>query len=680
MNYRADIDGIRAIAVSTVILFHFGIGGFSGGFVGVDVFFVLSGYLISSIIFDQLEQKRFSFSNFYFRRIRRLFPVYIVVMLVTLALAYAFMLPREFREFGQSLVASTAYLSNVLFYMEAGYFDTASHLKPLLHTWSLSVEEQFYVVFPFVAWACARFSRKQLFTLFGVFTLASLIAAALYIEHDNSAVFYLYPFRAWEMFLGTLLATRVIPTISSPKWNNLVAIAGLALVILPTLFYTDHTLFPGLSAFVPCFGTILLLHSGSAQNGWVYQLLSTKAPVFIGKLSYSLYLWHWPLYVLLAYIRPEGLSAMEIALVMAATFTASLACYHWVEAPFRHGRVPFSNNKLVVFGMTAVISGIFVFAGYGIHKTNGLPQRLDTKTAAFAEAGGDLFGDLSGCEEEDNTLLPGIGYCKIGQPLQSDSYTLIWGDSHGGAYKRGFTHLIDGTDNHALLAWTGGCPTVFGIDKDESVSSRAIDARCKTRNRAVLELLQNDKRINAVILVGRWSYYINGEGVGVDLHNKIAVWPENSEQLSKEAQADFFVNTFMNTLTTLKSLDVTTFVVEQPPEFEQYIARTLAINLMNGSSNLEESINKLTQQSYSKVEARQGKMQQALARVESENLATVLRTHPYFCSDEICSLMRDDKPLYFDNNHVSSYGAVQISEMFSPVLNYLNTQASAEKN
>ncbi len=680
MNYRADIDGIRAIAVSTVILFHFGVSAFSGGFVGVDIFFVLSGYLISSIIFDQLEKKRFSFSTFYFRRIRRLFPVYVVVMLTTLALAYVFMLPREFREFGQSLVASTVYLSNVLFYLEAGYFDTASHLKPLLHTWSLSVEEQFYLVFPFVAWACARCSRKQLFIIFVIFTLASFIAALFYIEHDNSAVFYLYPFRAWEMFLGTLLATRTIPTINSVKWNNVVAVIGLSLVILPTIFYTDKILFPGFSAFIPCFGTVLLLHSGSAQHGWVYQLLSSKPPVFIGKLSYSLYLWHWPLYVLFAYIRPDGLSVLEVSMVAAATFAASFICYHWVEAPFRHGRVPLSNSKPAVFVITAIVSCVFIAIGFGIHKTNGVPQRLDSKTAAFAQAGGDLFGDLSGCEEEDNLVLPNIGYCTIGQPLQSESYTLIWGDSHGGAYKRGFSHLIEGTNHHALLAWTGGCPTVFNIDKDESVSSRAIDARCKERNRAVLELIKNDKRINSVIMVGRWSYYIHGEGVGVDVHNKIAIWPEGGERLQDGTQGEFFTQVFIATLHTLKTLGVKTFVVEQPPEFERYLARTLAINLMNGSADLNESITQLTQQPYSKVNDRQSKIQLALSQAEQKNLATVLRTHAFFCDKEQCSLMLNDMPVYFDNNHVSSYGAVQINRMFAPVLEFLNSHNNAATN
>lgn len=673
MNYRADIDGIRAIAVSTVILFHYGIAGFTGGFVGVDIFFVLSGYLISSIIFTQLDKGRFDFSNFYFRRFRRLAPVYMVVILATFGLAYALMLPREFREFGQSLVASTLYVSNILFFLEAGYFDTASHLKPLLHTWSLSVEEQFYMVFPFVAWATARCSRKSWFILFAVLTLASLGAAAWYINTDTGAVFYLYPFRAWEMFLGTLLATQYLPQIASRMWNNLISCVGLVLVIFPTFYYTDKTLFPGLSAFIPCFGTAMLIYAGNSPYGWVQQLLSTKIPVFIGKLSYSLYLWHWPIYVLYAYVKPSGLTAIDIAIVALSTFVASYLTYLFVETPFREGKIRISKSKWSIFGGTAVFSLACMMFGFYIHKTNGMPERLDPKTAAFARAGGDLFGDLSGCEQEDNTTLPDIGYCTLGDPFNAESYTLIWGDSHGGAYKRGFSSLIEGTNQHALLAWTGGCPPVFGIEKDESVSSKAIDDRCPSRNTAVHKLIKEDKRINAVVIVGRWSYYINGEGVGVDVHNKIALWPEGQARLETEQQADFFVQSFLQSAAFIKSQGIPIFVVEQPPEFERYVGRTLAISLMNGSSDFEKSIQELATQPYSKVIARQGVMQSALNTAQDQGLLTVLNTHNFFCEDDECSLLIEGSPAYFDNNHVSSYGALRINRMFAPVMLHLET-------
>ncbi len=671
MNYRTDIDGIRAIAVTTVILFHYGVAGFTGGFVGVDIFFVLSGFLIGSIVFNQIDKQKFSFSEFYFRRIRRLFPVYVVVMLVTLVLAFLYMLPREFREFGQSLFASTIYISNILFFLEAGYFDTASHLKPLLHTWSLSVEEQFYLVFPVLAWLLSRFSRKHLFFIFGFLTLASFIAALSHIERDTSAVFYLYPFRAWEMFLGTLLATGFIPQVKSKNVNNLIAIVGLGLLLLPIALYTDKTLFPGLAALVPCLGTVLIIYSGSVQQGWLHQLLSMKAPVFIGKLSYSLYLWHWPFYVIYAYANPEGLSSLEIMGILLATFFASLLTYIYIETPFRHGRIRWSNSKAHVFGATAIFSFAAMGVGFYIHKTNGVPQRLNAETAAFAKAGGELFGNLSDCKLENNTTLPGIGYCPMGDPLNSESYTLIWGDSHGGAYRRGYSSLISNEEFPALLAWTGGCPAVLGLAKDELVSSQDVDEECSVRNNAVLELIKNDNRINAVVIVGRWSYYIHGTGIGVDEHNRIALWPEGGTRTDVKDQAKLYVDALHKTIASLNALGKKVFVLEQPPEFEQYLGRTIAIGLMKGSETVQSNLETLTKQQYSQVRHRQGPAMQMFEEAQEQGLMTLLRSHHYFCDGASCSLMVDGSPTYFDNNHVSSFGAEQINDVFMPVLEFL---------
>ncbi|HET8704783.1 MAG TPA: acyltransferase, partial [Pseudomonadales bacterium] len=258
LNYREDIDGLRAIAVSSVVLYHFGIAGFGGGYVGVDIFFAISGYLIGSIVFTQLGKNKFSFSNFYIRRIRRLFPASFAMTVFALLVGYRLLLPAEFRELGQSILASTLYMSNVLFYMKAGYFDSASHMKPLLHTWSLSAEEQFYLIFPLAAWLCYRYAKRAMVAFFSIACLASLIAAAVYIHKDQSAVFYLYPFRAWEMFIGVVVG---ISKVSFGKLNenrlssNGLALIGLALVCYPILFYTKDTLFPGLAALSPCVGT-----------------------------------------------------------------------------------------------------------------------------------------------------------------------------------------------------------------------------------------------------------------------------------------------------------------------------------------------------------------------------------------------------------------------------------------
>lgn len=678
VTYRADIDGLRAIAVTIVILFHFGITGFTGGFVGVDIFFVLSGYLIGANTFAQLNQHRFSFIDFYFRRLRRLFPVYIVVILATFLAAYWLMLPRDFREFGQSIVASTAYASNILFYMEAGYFDTASHLKPLLHTWSLSVEEQFYFVFPVVAWLTMRMSKRNLFILFGVLTATSLAAAIFYIGKDHSAVFYLYPFRAWEMFFGTLLALNYIPPSKNTASNYVCSILGLLLILVPTFTYDSNTLFPGTTAIAPCLGTVLLIHAGRHHAGIVQTLLATRIPVFIGKISYSLYLWHWPVYVLYTYSHPQGITHWDTLIIAALTVGLSVLSWRFVEAPFRHGKVLFSHTKIGVYGFTAIASAACIAIGLYLHVTNGMPKRLPPETAHFAEAASGLFGDLTGCKEEDNDILPHIGFCELGKPLTSDHYILVWGDSHGGAFKHGIETYFDTNKTPVLLAWTGGCPTLFGIQKDENVSNQKTDEACRDRNEAVKELLQKDARISAVVMIGRWSYYLNGQGVGVDDENEIQVWSDTEKSpLSREEQKAFFLETLHKTFTTLNDFDKKVFVVEQVPEFSKFRARPLAINLMNGSADFVKSVGELTVEDYQNVAARQQPTETLLASAEHEGLITVLRTHNKFCHEGLCSLMVNGYPTYFDNNHVSSYGAQQINDIFAPVAHYLeHTQQS----
>jgi peptidoglycan/LPS O-acetylase OafA/YrhL len=671
MTYRADIDGLRALAVISVIFFHYGIPGFSGGFIGVDVFFVLSGYLIGSIIFSQVQQDRFSFKRFYFRRVRRLFPAYALVVLTTFIFAYWLMLPNNFRDFGQSLLASGVYASNILFYREAGYFDTASHLKPLLHTWSLAVEEQFYIVFPVVAWLTARLARRHLFTVFGVLTLLSLGAACVYIRRDASAVFYLYPFRAWEMFLGTLLAVGYLPPLRSAAAGLAQSLLGIGLIALPTFLYDKGTLFPAYAAVPPCLGTALLVHAGTAFPSGVQRALAAPVPNLIGRMSYSLYLWHWPIYVLYAYAKPRGIQASDIALMIAATLAISALSWKYVETPIREGRLKFSASQPKAFGFAAALSAVCVCLGLYVHVTNGVPSRLDAETLRFAQAAGDLFGDLSTCEDADNDRLPGISFCALGDPFNADKYLLVWGDSHAGAYKRGLDSAMQPADNPVLIAWSGGCPPVLGLHKDESTSANTLDDRCPRQNAAVRRLIETDQRIQAVVLIGRWSYYVNGSGVGIDDGNSIRIWPDDHEDEAID-QSAYFVSAFETTLRDLRSLHKKVFVVEQVPEFSQFRARELAIGLKSGSADFEQSINELTVEDYAHVIERQGIVQAALAELEKDGLATILRTHKYFCDARRCSLMFHGYPTYFDNNHISSFGAEQISRMFLPVKDFLD--------
>ena len=288
--YRPEIDGLRAIAVLSVVLYHFGMPGIPGGFVGVDIFFVISGFLIGGILWADLrETGRIRLARFYLRRLRRLAPAYFAMAAATLLMGWLILLPFEFREFGKSLIAATVYLSNIHFYREAGYFDGVSEEKPLLHTWSLAVEEQFYIVLPFLLLALVRW-RPTLPMILAALAALSLTACLWLTPHSPTAAFYLFPFRAWELLAGVLLAIAGQENKARYALHPALSWAGLALILASiTLIRAEG--FPGWQAILPVAGTLLILMNGRDANP-VNRALMHPAPVFIGLISYSLYLWH----------------------------------------------------------------------------------------------------------------------------------------------------------------------------------------------------------------------------------------------------------------------------------------------------------------------------------------------------------------------------------------------------
>src|SRR6056297_20083 len=342
MHYRADIDGLRALAVLPVLAFHAGLAPFSGGFVGVDVFFVISGYLIAGLILPRIRAGRFSLLEFYERRARRLLPALFVVMAVSGALAAALFLPAELREFGQSAVAATLFASNVLFSRETGYFETEAALKPLLHTWSLGVEEQFYLLFPLLLMALAarRAGRVALVPVLAALALASLALAAWAVPRAPAFAFYLLPTRLWELMLGALLAVAPLPALRRRAVREAAAAAGLAAILWAMLRYSEATPFPGPAALLPCLGAALVIHAGASGPTAVSRALSLGPVVFVGLISYALYLWHWPVLVFAEYAAVRELTTVETGAALALSGVLAALTWRFVERPFRRPAGP----------------------------------------------------------------------------------------------------------------------------------------------------------------------------------------------------------------------------------------------------------------------------------------------------------------------------------------------------
>ena len=382
MNYRPEIDGLRALAVLPVILFHAGFETFSGGFVGVDVFFVISGYLITTIILAELEQGKFSIVNFYERRARRILPALFFVMLVCIPFAWFCLLPRDMKDFSQSLVAVSVFASNILFWRESGYFDTAAELKPLLHTWSLAVEEQYYILFPLFLMLFWRLVKSSILVTMGLVFVASLLAAQWAAYAKPTAAFYLLPTRGWELLIGAFAAFYL----SKANRKELGKVAsefggwlGVALILCALFTYSKATPFPSLYALVPTLGAVLVILFAS-QSTTVGKFVGNKAFVSVGLISYSAYLWHQPFF---AFARHKGFSHSDHdVFILLSIVTLILAFFSWkfIEAPFRNKTI-LSRKSIFLFALVGSI--FFVSLGFYGHKMNGNFGQLSDQEESF---------------------------------------------------------------------------------------------------------------------------------------------------------------------------------------------------------------------------------------------------------------------------------------------------------
>jgi peptidoglycan/LPS O-acetylase OafA/YrhL len=388
MKYRHEIDGLRALAVIPVILFHANSDFFSGGFVGVDVFFVISGYLISQIVISEVYAGTFSIMHFYERRARRILPALFFLLLVVTPLSWLTMMPHQFKDYSESVVAVSLFSANVLFWLESGYFELASELKPLLHTWSLAVEEQFYFVFPIAVLIICRYFRKALFFVFILIFFASLGLAQSLSESSPNANFYLPFSRAWELIWGSTTAMYVA-RYGLPRFrhSNLLSVFGIGMILLSVFLLDRTTPFPGIYALPTVVGTAMVILFGN-QDTVVGKALSFKPSIAIGRISYSLYLWHFSVFALARlYLNTEP-SKVLFAFLIAAVFPISYLSYRFVETPFRD-KTKFSRMSIFAASMCGVI--LFVSLGYYGHQNNGF---LEYKLAQIPESRQHLLIDI----------------------------------------------------------------------------------------------------------------------------------------------------------------------------------------------------------------------------------------------------------------------------------------------
>lgn len=383
MTYRPEIDGLRSIAVLSVLLFHLGVPVITGGFTGVDVFFVISGYLITGILMRDLSEGRFSLAEFYRRRALRILPALAVVLIATVILSRWALLPSEIATLGRSVVAALLFVSNIFFWSELDYFNPDAKENPLLHTWSLGVEEQFYIFVPIGMWLIYRYARRALIWIFAASVLGSFVLSAWAVEPMPRASFYLLPTRYWELGAGALLALadfraggrmRIAPTLAQ-------GLAGLGLILIAVGLFglSADSVFPGPAALWPVLGAVALIAAGG--ESFAGRILSMRGPVWMGKISYSLYLWHWPLIVLWKLRTDPYFSALEIVVIGALSIVMAALSTRFVEQPFRH--IPKTRPTGRILVMAALVLAVGSALGWGLSQRPGLLRQHDPEVIAL---------------------------------------------------------------------------------------------------------------------------------------------------------------------------------------------------------------------------------------------------------------------------------------------------------
>ena len=488
-GYRTDIDGLRALAVLPILFNHAGVRGFGGGYVGVDVFFVISGFLITGILLRDLEAKRHSIVEFYRRRALRIMPALCAMLLIVTLVSLATLLPGETVRFARSVGATLLFGSNILFLSEAGYFDVASHTKPLLHTWSLAVEEQFYILWPLLLAVIGVHRRLPLRAVLVGVALASLALSVWLVRYDMSAAFYLLPSRAWELAVGGLIA--VFPHRIRIRWvNEALAAAALIVLALAVWRFSSVTPFPGLAALVPCLATVAMIFTGPLTL--VGRGLSLRPLVFVGLISYSLYLWHWPVIVFAEVWLLLAPTPAVMAGEVAASVVLAILSWRFVETPFRVGGRRWPNRRVLIGAGGAIALG--VTAAVAIVLTGGLPGRWSPAQATLARYAdmdhqasyrrGTCF--LMGAYDQ---LAPQCLARGAGKPT-----VLLVGDSEGAHLWPGLSRLSD--------LYTVQQATVVGCRP--GLYDPRTEARCARFFREILIDRAGD-RPDLVLLAGRWQ-------------------------------------------------------------------------------------------------------------------------------------------------------------------------------
>lgn len=638
-RYRPEIDGLRAIAILAVLGFHLGFSDWSGGFLGVDIFFVLSGYLICGQIYLALQQGDFSALDFVARRIRRLSTAAFACFLAVGVAAWSLFVPFELPQVARNLLGSITFTNNLLLMQEAGYFAPAAEANPLIHTWSLAIEEQFYILLPLLILALRRSASGFVWAL-AVLALLSLGLVLFSGEmlHSRDARYFSTEFRIWQLALGGLVAV-LLCHVRIPRLP-LVPLVGLAAAVTPVFLVTGTPVHPGPWALLVCFGTALLLISANPARSWTGRVLAMRVPRYLGRISYGTYLWHWPLIVFFQYVGGD-LNDRGRVLFLLASFAMGALSHHLIEAPMRRLPIQRHRNRLfLIFALQTLI--LAALAGALVWKARNADPAEAAAITRIMDAGVIANPDWDDCWYRDNA--PGTCGFGLSDPSarSADSRPMIlWGDSMANSARPAF-------DSYAAQAGTGGrlftapgCAPLLGMARDQS----SVEG-CLALNRHVLAELEAAPPTD-VFLFARWPYYAGGYANPLDAPAGTHPFVDADLNRLPGDTFDNFAKGLADLLAAIPDRHRVT-LIGPAPEMPHHVPLEMVKALRFGGT--------LVPLTRAVFDRRTGRTLAILAEVTARQGTAFVDLTPDFCDAEVCRQSQDGLPLIADQVHLTALG------------------------
>lgn len=640
-KFRYDINGLRAYAVALVVLFHFGVFGFAGGFIGVDVFFVISGFLMTSIIVKGLENNTFNFLKFYLSRANRIIPALFILCAVVGLVGWFTLTPQELKDYAKHAITSLGFISNIQYFKEAGYFDAASHEKLLLHTWSLSVEWQFYILLPiflFLAYRIKQTKSALKIAFTGLFAV-SLVLAIYLTPKMSSASFFLLPTRAWEMLAGGLIFLFFNKINLTQQRSTVIELTGFLLVAISVVSFTGSTPWPSYNAILPVLGTFLILLASNQKS----LLTNNKVAQFLGNTSYSIYLWHWPLVFYLSYLEKSNNVLWIIGAILLSVLLGWVS-YKYIENPSRNFLSNLNIAKGYILTFIYVLIPTIIFSLIFIK--NGVPSRFPEKTLNIATKGLEGNPLFSKCHISSGINLP---ECVYGN---GDIGLLVIGDSHAESMMQTIEKALP--SDTAALDWSySGCPTVMDLKRSDNPNYKCGEVVSSFIGK------KSDYPNAKILVINRLNILFHGaEDLDKNIKIPIRYIDKKFNSYSDEYHKSM-KKAYVNTLCEL-SESHTVYVTRPTPEFPKNITKTLA----------HRAILKSDEKIYI---SRDNHLKRSRLAFEAQDEASkkcgviILDTTSYLCDAKTCYSDINGIPLYSDDDHLNLHGADTLLPLFKSI-------------